>query len=154
MGIDALVKLQRPAVSVLIADVDIHKCHRMIPDTILRVPHKIARRKAQPPAKVTRDTKLPRIAGLGFEVWISIDRRIELRGGRRNKVRTVRSIGMRHRIDVITEADAWAAVTAKRGVAVMADACREFQRRKNAPLILQIEGAVDERTVIDGSKTF
>ena len=56
---------------------------------------------------------------------------------------------MRHRINVVAKADARAVVASESRVAVMADACREFQRRKDIPLILQIEGAVDERTIIN-----
>ena len=134
---------------ILIADIDVHVCRGIVTDTILRVALEVARRKTEPPAKVTGNTDLLRVAGLGLEIGIAVCRRIKLIRRRRDEVRTVRSIGVRHRVNVIAEADTRAVVTAKGRVAVMTNACREFQNRKDAPLILQIEGAVDERAIID-----
>ena len=58
------------------------------------------------------------------------------------------------RINVITEADTRAVVTPECRIAVMTNTCREFQRRKNTPLILQVEGTVDDRTIINASFNF
>ena len=56
---------------------------------------------------------------------------------------------MRHRINIVAKADTRAVVAPKCRITVMTNACREFQRRKDVPLILQIEGAIDERTIIN-----
>ena len=60
---------------------------------------------------------------------------------------------MRHRINIVAKADTRAVVAPKCRITVMTNACREFQRRKDVPLILQIEGAIDERTIIDAHST-
>ena len=89
MRVNALRELQRPAMGILIADIDVHVCHRMVTDTILRVALEVARRKTEPLAKVTGNTDLLRVAGLGLEVWIAVSRCIKLIRRRRNEVRAV-----------------------------------------------------------------
>ena len=138
---------------IFIPDVNILICHRMVANTVLRMPFKVTCRETEASAKVTGNTDLLRVTGFRLEICISIRRRIKLVRCRRDKVFTVRNISVRQRIDVVAEADARTVVTAECRVAVMTNACCKFQRRKNTPLILQVEGTVQNRAVINAHST-